>query len=57
MQQEWTLRDWLKSQGTICLSEEDLEDHRKEDGASKSLIKQADSPTTKNKKKTDHPPP
>ena len=32
------LRDWLKSQGTICLSEEDLEDHRKEDGATKSLI-------------------
>ena len=33
------LRDQLKSQGTICLPEEDLQDVRKEDGATQSLVK------------------
>ena len=33
MQQEWMLRDQLKYQGTLYLPEEDLQDARKEDGA------------------------
>ena len=33
-EQEWMLRDQLKSQGTIYLSEDDLQDVLKEDGAS-----------------------
>ena len=33
MKEEWMLRDYLKYQGTIYLSEEDLQDGLKGDGA------------------------
>ena len=38
-QQEWTLRDKFKFQGTTKLPEVDLQEARKEDGATYSLIK------------------
>ena len=39
MYQEWMLRDSFESQETIYLPEEDLQDDRKEDGATLSLNK------------------
>ena len=39
MQQEWMQKDQLKYQGTVYLSEKDLQDDLKEDGATQSLIK------------------
>ena len=50
----WTIRDaerLVKYKGAIFLPDNDLQDARKQGESTYSLVKQADSPTTKKKKK------